>query len=108
VTVVQELTVEEVKARIDAGEALRLVDVRENDEWAQGRIQGAQHIPKGCIERDIATAIEEQDAPIVLYCAGGFRSAASAEVLQRMGYRQVFSMKGGLKAWIAGRYPVVS
>ena len=90
-----------VKARLAKGDALRLVDVREDNEWAKGRIKGAVHLGKGVIERDIEQAIPDKQAEIVLYCGGGFRSALAAENLQRMGYSNVWSMDGGWREWVA-------
>ena len=81
------------------GEKFYLVDVREDDEWRQGRAAGSIHIGKGVIERDIETLIPNKEAEIILYCGGGFRSALAAESLQKMGYSQVSSMDGGIRAW---------
>ena len=94
-----EVTVDDVKAKLEKGEPFLLVDVREDDEWRAGRAKGAIHLGKGVIERDIETVIPDKNAPIVLYCGGGFRSALAAEMIQKMGYRNVLSMDGGIKAW---------
>ncbi|HYV39501.1 MAG TPA: rhodanese-like domain-containing protein [Gemmataceae bacterium] len=96
---VRELTVEEVKAKLDRKETFHLVDVREESEWAKDHLPGAVHIGKGIIERDIETAIPELGAPIVLYCGGGYRSALAADNLQKMGYTNVASMDGGIRGW---------
>jgi rhodanese-related sulfurtransferase len=98
---IKETDVAKVKARLAKGDALRLVDVREDNEWAKGRIKGAVHLGKGVIERDIEQAIPDKQAEIVLYCGGGFRSALAAENLQRMGYSNVWSMDGGWREWVA-------
>ena len=87
---------------------MQLIDVREADEWAGGRLHSARHIPKGSIEREIASHVPDQAAAIVVYCAGGTRSAAAADTLQRMGYQDVYSMKGGIKAWSGAGLPVES
>lgn len=76
-----------------------LVDVREDREWAAGHARGAVHLGKGVIERDVEKAIPDKDAEIILYCGGGFRSALTADSLQRMGYSGVLSMAGGWTAW---------
>jgi rhodanese-related sulfurtransferase len=102
---VKECTVEEVFKRISNGERFHFVDVREDSEWGLGRAKGAKHIGKGVIERDIEALIPDKRSEIVLYCGGGFRSALAAEVLQRMGYTQVVSMEGGIKAWREKNYP---
>jgi rhodanese-related sulfurtransferase len=102
---VKETNVADVKRRMDAGEKLILIDVREDNEWAQGHLPGAVHMGRGIIERDIETAIPETVAKLVLYCGGGFRSALSADNLQRMGYSNVESMDGGWKGWVAAGLP---
>ncbi len=90
---------------ITEGEKFVFVDVREDDEWKGGRAKRAIHLGKGVIERDIETAVPDKSAKIVLYCGGGFRSALAAESLQRMGYTNVISMDGGIKAWRESGYP---
>lgn len=102
---VRETTPEEIRRRQERGEAFHLVDVREDNEWDRGRALGAIHLGKGIIERDIERTIPNREAEIVLYCGGGYRSALAADVLQRMGYRNVFSMDGGWKRWKELGYP---
>jgi rhodanese-related sulfurtransferase len=103
---VRECTPADVKARLDRGETFHFVDVREDGEFAIDRAAGARHLGRGVLERDIETAIPNQDAAIVLYCGGGFRSALAAENLQKMGYRNVWSMDGGMRAWREAGYPI--
>lgn len=103
---VQETNVPDVKAQLDRRDKFLLVDVREESEWARGRLPGAIHLSKGIIERDIETTIPDKGAPIVLYCGGGFRSVLVAENLQKMGYTNVFSMDGGWRGWLEAGYPV--
>lgn len=98
-TRVKETSIDEVAARLARGEKFELVDVREESEFAAGRIKGARHLGKGVIERDVEKAIPDENADIVLYCGGGFRSALAAENLERMGYRNVKSMAGGWRGW---------
>jgi rhodanese-related sulfurtransferase len=102
---VRECTVADVKARLDRGEVFHFIDVREDSEWTAGHARGARHMGRGILERDIETAIPDPDADIVLYCGGGFRSALAAESLQKMGYRRVISMDGGIRAWREAGYP---
>lgn len=104
---VRECTIADVKPRLDRREEFFLVDVREDSEWAAGHLPGAVHIGKGVIERDIEAKIPDTAAPIVLYCGGGFRSALAAESLQKMGYSNVISMDGGIRAWTEAGYPIV-
>lgn len=103
---VKETNVADVKRRMDAGEKLTLVDVREDNEWAQGHLPGALHLGRGIIERDIEQRVPQTDAKLVLYCGGGFRSALVAESLQKMGYTNVESMDGGWKGWRDAGLPV--
>lgn len=95
---VQEITPEEAAARASRGEA-RLIDVREDHEWAAGHAAGATHLSRGIIERDIAKLIPDADAPVILMCGGGYRSALAAVNLARMGYTNVLSLEGGWTAW---------
>jgi rhodanese-related sulfurtransferase len=102
---VRECTIDDVLARRGRGEKFHLVDVREDDEWREGRAAGAIHIGKGVIDRDIEEEIPDKSAPIVLYCGGGSRSALAAETLQKMGYTDVISMDGGIRGWRARNLP---
>jgi rhodanese-related sulfurtransferase len=95
------------KKRLDAGEKIVLVDTREDAEWARGHIPGAIHLSKGIIERDIEKTIPDKGTAIVLYCGGGFRSALSAENLQKMGYSNVISMDGGWRGWTEAGFPII-
>ena len=79
--------------------AAQVFDVREEHEWSAGHVAGAAHLGKGIIERDIERTVPDINAPIVLYCGGGFRSALAADALQRMGYTNVLSMAGGWRGW---------
>lgn len=103
---INQLTIAQTKARMEMNPAVKVVDVREDREWALGHIAGAEHIGKGVIERDIESKIPDKDAEIILYCGGGFRSALSAENLQKMGYKNVYSMDGGWREWANAGNPV--
>lgn len=96
---IREVTVEETKERMKANADARLIDVREDNEWQAGHAAGAEHLGKGIIERDIEATVPDKATELILYCGGGFRSALAADVLQKMGYTNVFSMAGGWKAW---------
>lgn len=104
---VRETNVPEVKKRIDAGEKMILVDVREDSEWARGHLPGAVHLGRGIIERDIERSVPDTGAKLVLYCGGGFRSALVADNLQKMGYTNVESMDGGWRGWTEAGLPTV-
>jgi rhodanese-related sulfurtransferase len=103
---VRELTVEQVKAKLDRGERFTLIDVREDNEWAKDHVTGAIHLGKGIIERDAEELLPNKNDQMVLYCGGGFRSALAADNLQRMGYTSVFSMDGGIRDWRDKGYPL--
>jgi rhodanese-related sulfurtransferase len=96
---VREITIDEVKAKLDRGEKFTLVDVREESEFAKDHLPGAIHLGKGVIERDIEERVPDPKTPLVLYCGGGFRSALAADNLQKMGYSNVLSMDGGVRGW---------
>ena len=102
---IDECGVEDVRRMRDAGEAFVLVDVREESEFANGRIPGAVHLGKGVIERDAEEKLPDADAKIVLYCGGGYRSALAADNLQKMGYGRVISMDGGYRGWTQAGLP---
>jgi rhodanese-related sulfurtransferase len=103
---VLECSVVEVKARLDRGEPFHFLDIREDHEFAKDHAQGARHLGKGIIERDIETMVPDKEDAIVLYCGGGFRSALAADALQQMGYQNVRSMEGGIRAWREAGYPL--
>lgn len=96
---IQEETVEKATQRLQANPASRLVDVREDDEFRQGHVKGAVHLGKGVIERDIEKTFPDKTVELHLYCGGGFRSALAADNLQKMGYKNVFSIDGGFRAF---------
>ncbi len=105
-TRIRETTVGEVKESFDSNEDFVLVDTREESEWAAGHAAGSIHVGKGVIERDIEQTIPDTSKKIVLYCGGGFRSALAADTLQKMGYRNVYSLAGGWRAWKAAAMPI--
>jgi rhodanese-related sulfurtransferase len=105
---VKETTVDAVKARLDAGEKLTIIDVREESEFARDHLPGAIHLGKGVIERDVEQRFPDTAKELVLYCGGGFRSALAADNLQKMGYTNVVSMDGGIRDWRNKGYPLTS
>jgi len=96
---VRETNVEDVSQRLERGEKLTIIDVREESEWDQGHIPGSVHLSKGTIERDIERMFPDTNAELILYCGGGFRSALAADNLTKMGYTNVLSMDGGMRGW---------
>ncbi len=84
-----------------------LVDVREKNEWNEGHIAGAIHVPRGYLELQIEEAVPDKTKKVVLYCAGGVRSLMAGNTLQQMGYQDVISMAGGFGQWKASGYNFV-
>jgi rhodanese-related sulfurtransferase len=103
---VREVTVDDVKQKLDRNDDFLLVDVREDNEWQTDHLPRAIHLGKGVIERDIEGRVPDPNAPIILYCGGGFRSALAADNLGRMGYTNVLSMDGGVREWREKGYPL--
>lgn len=103
---VKECTAAQAKVKLDRGEVLHFLDVREDGEFAKDHARGARHLGKGIIERDVETQIPNKEEAILLYCGGGYRSALAADALQQMGYTNVISMDGGIKAWREAGYPI--
>jgi rhodanese-related sulfurtransferase len=103
---IREVSLDDVKGKLDRGEQFLLVDVREESEYAKDHLPGAVHMGKGVIERDIEERVPQLDAPVVLYCGGGYRSALAADNLQKMGYTNVASMDGGIRGWREKHFPL--
>ena len=94
---IREVSTEEGERMRDDGAVF--LDVREPDEHEQGTIPGAIHIPRGHLEANVEARIPQRDARVVVYCAGGVRSAFAAETLQTLSYTDVVSMDGGFSRW---------
>ena len=103
---VQEMSMHELKEKLDRNDDFVLIDIREQDEYAQGFIADAPHIPRGFLELRIENEESDRDKEIVLYCAGGNRSALAAQSLETMGYTNVISMREGFTGWRNGGFPV--
>jgi len=103
---VKEITIDEARKRLAANPKAILLDVREDSEWQQGHADKAVHLGKGILERDIEKLIPDQSTEIIMYCGGGYRSALTAEVAQRMGYKNAASLVGGYKALVQGNWPM--
>jgi len=102
---VREISVGDAMERLKAG--ADLIDVREDYEWDIDHADGARHMGRGVIERDIVQTYPDKSMELILYCGGGYRSALAADMLQKMGYTNVFSMAGGWKAWKEAGAPTV-
>lgn len=101
---VREVSIEETRKKLEAGK-VKVLDVREDSEWAAGHVRGAEHLGRGILERDIEARVPDKNAALIVYCGGGFRSALSADNLQKMGYANVASMAGGWRAWKDRGFP---
>ncbi len=103
---IREISVHDLKAKLDAGEALTVIDVREPDEVDNGIVPGAKTIPRGFVELKIEGLVPDRAAPVAIYCAGGTRSALAALSLQELGYADVVSVAGGVGAWSRAGLPL--
>ena len=96
---IREVTAAEAEQLLGAETRPVLVDVRERDEYEQGYIPGAVHIPRGNLESRIENTVSDRNAPVILYCAAGNRSAFAAKTLHELGYTDVVSLAGGFSGW---------
>jgi rhodanese-related sulfurtransferase len=103
---VREISIAEYGERLMRREQHVLIDVREDHEWAAGRLPGALHLGRGIIERDIELHFADRSTPIVCYCGGGYRSVLVCDSLQRMGYTNTVSLAGGYRGWQDAGLPV--
>ena len=102
---ITEISPAEALRQAEAGDAI-LIDVREEADWREGHAQGARNLSRGVIELEIEEQVPDLTTPIVCYCGGGSRSALVAESLQKMGYQNVRSLAGGMRAWKEQGLPV--
>jgi molybdopterin/thiamine biosynthesis adenylyltransferase/rhodanese-related sulfurtransferase len=104
---IREVSLEALKERLELHPGFTLLDVRDAEEYRAGHIPGAVNVPRGFLEIKIEQAVPDRDTHLVLYCAGGTRSALAARTLQDMGYRNVESANPGFSQWKDRRYPMV-
>jgi rhodanese-related sulfurtransferase len=107
-TRVREITVDQTRAWLAQNPEIVLLDVREDSEWAAGHAAEAVHLGKGVLERDLEKMFPDPHTEIIMYCGGGYRSALTCDVAQRMGYRSVHSLIGGYKALKQADWPIKS
>jgi rhodanese-related sulfurtransferase len=107
-TRVREITVDQTRAWLLQNPEVVLLDVREDSEWAAGHAAEAVHLGKGVLERDLEKMFPDPHTEIIMYCGGGYRSALTCDVAQRMGYRSVHSLIGGYKALKQADWPIKS
>ncbi len=104
---VPQVTVDEVKRVVDEHDDVILLDVRSEQEYAQGKIEGSINVPIDELAQKVPTSIPDKDAKIYVYCLRDARSARATDTMIRMGYTQVFDMQDGLLAWRVKDYPLV-
>ena len=102
---ISEIDATQARERIESGEPV-VVDVREQDEWDEGHIAGAVHIPRGHLESRIERLAPDPSRPVVVYCSAGNRSAFAAKTLTDLGYEDVVSLAGGFTDWKRNGFPV--
>ena len=105
---IMEVTPDEARARLAQNPKAVLVDVREDSEWEKGHATQAVHLGKGVLERDIEEMFPDPNTELIMYCGGGYRSALTADVAKRMGYRNVASLAGGYKALEQAGWPMAT
>lgn len=103
---INEISITDTKLMFENNEQFILIDIREESEWNEKRIPNSIYIGKGIIEREIEETIPDVDVKIVLYCGGGYRSVLSADNLLKMGYKNVYSMIGGITEWEEKSLPI--
>ena len=106
-TRIREVSQDELRQWLQQGKDMVILDVREANDHAHSRIEGAVNIPRGVLELEIEDTVADRHKTIVAYCGGGGRSAMAADTLQQMGYDQVYSLQGGYKQWKEKPYPTL-
>src|SRR5438270_7755523 len=105
---IKEVSVQDVREKLNPANGFTLLDVREGDEWEQGHLDKAIFLPRGFLEVKADKLLADKTQPIVVYCAGGTRSAFAAKTLQDLGYTDVYSMRGGFNEWKNNGMPFVT
>ncbi len=102
---IQEVTVDQANEILKKAQAV-FIDVREPQEYEEGVVRGALRVPRGVLELQIERVVPDREREVVIYCAGGARSALAAKSLKDMGYKNVKSMVGGFMVWEAAGYDI--
>jgi rhodanese-related sulfurtransferase len=105
---VKELSVAEARDHLAKNPEAVLLDVREDSEWQKGHATEAVHLGKGILERDLENTFPDPGRELIMYCGGGYRSVLTAMAAQKLGYRNVFSLKGGYKALVDANWHMKS
>ena len=101
---VKEISVEDTRTRLIENPDAVLLDVREESEWNKAHAKEAQYLGKGVLERDLETRFPDKETEIIMYCGGGFRSALTCDMAQKMGYTNVWSLKNGYRGMIVAEW----
>ena len=105
---VKEISIDNARARLAESPDVVLLDVREESEWTRAHAKEAQYLGKGVLERDLETRFADKETEIIMYCGGGYRSALTCDVAQKMGYPNVHSQENGYTGMIAADWPMAS
>ena len=105
---VKEISIDEARERLGKNPQAVLLDVREDNEWEKGHATQAMHLGKGILERDLESKFPDPNRESIMYCGGGYRSILTAAAAQKMGYRNVSSLKGGYKGLLQAGWPMKS
>jgi rhodanese-related sulfurtransferase len=104
---IKEVTLEETRERLKQNPKAVLLDVREESEWKNGHAGEAAHLGKGVLERDLERLFPDPNTELLMYCGGGYRSILACDAARRMGYKNVASVKGGFKAMVEAKWPMI-
>tara|TARA_B100001029_G_scaffold37046_1_gene28400 strand:- start:4821 stop:5177 length:357 start_codon:yes stop_codon:yes gene_type:complete len=102
---VNEIDIYQLKKILDEKENIKLIDIREDREWVNGKIPSSTHIGRGVLEKGLPE-VAAVDDKIILYCAGGYRSVLACKSITQMGFKESFSLKGGITDWISAGFEV--
>jgi len=102
-----EVNSDEARSRVAGNPQAVLLDVREDHEWQAGHVQGARHLSKGILERDLERVVPDPHTEIFMYCGGGYRSVLTCDAARRMGYTKVYSIIGGYRDMMTDGWPIV-
>ena len=101
---INEININQARKHLSNNPNAILMDVREDKEWENGHTIEAIHLSKGLLERDIESVVPDKNSEVIMYCGGGYRSVLTAEIAQKMGYTNVYSLVGGYKALIESKW----
>jgi sulfur-carrier protein adenylyltransferase/sulfurtransferase len=104
---IREVEQADFRKWLEENRDLVILDVRESNDHVHSRIEGSVNVPRGVLELEIEETVPDRDKTVVAYCGGGGRSALAADVLQQMGYKNVYSLQGGYRQWKEKPFPTL-